>query len=58
MWTIVNKSTGKVLYASYEVVETDQVTSIKLVYSEPITENSELYFNFETEKFYLHENTR
>lgn len=53
MWTIVNKSTGKVLYASYEVVETDQVTSIKPVYSEPITENSELYFNFDTQKFEL-----
>ena len=58
MWTIIEKNTGKVLFATvFPFESTKTEVAIEHIYSGEIPENSELYFNFETEKFYLHENT-
>lgn len=54
MWAIVNKKTGKVLFATvFEFEDTETEIAIKQIYSGEIPENSELYFNFDTENFYL-----
>lgn len=51
MLTVVDKLTGKVLYASYQEIETDEVISIIQV-CEIQTEN-EIFYNFETKEFYV-----
>ena len=57
MWTICD-TTGKVLFAKFDNEVLENQTAIEHIYSGEIPEDKELYFNFETEKFYLHENTR
>ena len=54
MWSVINKSTGKVLFATvFPFTETETQIAIQNVFSGEIPEGKELYFNFDTENFYL-----
>lgn len=57
MWTICDIN-GKVLFAKFDNEVLEGQIAIEHIYSGENPEDKELYFNFETEKFYLHENTR
>lgn len=54
MWSVINKSTGKVLFATvFPFQETESEIAIEQVFSGEIPEEKELYFNFDTKEFYL-----
>jgi len=57
MWTICDRN-GKVLFAKFDNEVLEGQIAIEHIYSGEFPEDKELCFNFETEKFYLHENTR
>lgn len=54
MWSVINKSTGKVLFATvFPFTETETQIAIEQVFSGEIPEGKELYFNFENNEFEL-----
>ena len=52
MYTIINAQ-GKVLYCRLDLPTVEGEIAIEQLYSGEIPEDKELYFNFETEQFYL-----
>ena len=53
MWTIIEKITGKVLFSKSDDNVLEGQVAIYEICTLEIPEGKELYFNFETEKFYL-----
>lgn len=52
MWTILDQN-GKVLFAKFDNEILEGQIAISQIYSGEIPEGKELYFNFDTENFYL-----
>ena len=52
MWTICDQN-GKVLFAKFDNEVLEGQIATEEIYSGEIPEGMELYFNFETNKFYL-----
>ena len=53
MYTIIEESTGKVLFAKFDNNVLSGQVAISQVFSGEIPEGQELYFNFETNEFEL-----
>jgi hypothetical protein len=53
MHTIIEESTGKVLFSKFNSNVVEGQVAIEQVFSGEIPEGQELFFNFETENFEL-----
>lgn len=53
MWTIVDKTTGKVLFAKFDNEVLEGQVAIEQTFSGEIPEDRELYFNFQSNEFEL-----
>ena len=51
MWTIVDQTTGKVLFSKWDNQVLEAQVAIQVVYSEEIPEGKELYYDFENNEF-------
>ena len=55
MFTILETTTNLVLFAKYDDIVLENQTAIKQVCDLENPDNKEIYYNFETQQFYLNE---
>jgi hypothetical protein len=53
MFTILDKLTGRVLFAKFDNIVTDDQIAITAMCTLPNPDFKDIYFNFETKEFYL-----
>jgi hypothetical protein len=51
MWTILDKSTARVLFSKFDNIVTDDQIAITEMCTISAAEGEEIFFNFETQKF-------